>query len=71
MPRLFLPDRYLLRMALGAGGSLTMYEGGGRSIPENGSALEGVDFRGRFVTKRVRGHGDPADGIPTSPEVLM
>lgn len=56
---------------LGRESSLTMCERGGRTISEDGSALEGVDIRGRFVTKRVRGHGDPADGIPTSSEVLM
>jgi len=58
-------------MALGAGVQPHDVREGGRTIPEDGSALEGVDFRGRFVTKRVRGHGDSADGIPTSSEVLM
>jgi hypothetical protein len=55
---------------LGQGGPRDVREGG-RIIPEDASATEGVDFHGRFVTKRVRGRGDPADGIRTSSEALM
>ena len=44
---------------------------GHRTIPGNGSLSMGVDFPGRFVTKRVRGRGAPADGIRTSSEDLM